>query len=367
MNYIKKSIIIIITLSLLLLCGCQNMQSIEDLAIVSGFGYDIEKKDKTKSVVTIEFISTEKKDEADTDYFVGKGNSIYSALENYKAKQDKPFTYGSELVYLISEERAKSGLEDIAYDLLSYPNVNITARTLICKGECKDYFDLELSSGSVSENLSKLIEFANEEYFFSKNYTVKDFLCMYHQQGRSLYLPYVEIIDKAPQLTGVVIFKDNKFFKKIPLTEAKLMNILRNHGGKGIITVTSDDFLKYLEFEGDSKLDINVSKTRGNLKYDIIVSVLGNLRIDTLKGNEFTKKEILKLEKILEDKLEKDLNNEVKKIQDVYGFDCLDLSKYAIAKYGKDSNSDSDECFCNAKINVDVKVKINSTGRIHKS
>ena len=367
MNYIKKSVIIILTLFLVLLCGCENMESIEDLAILSGFGYDIEKKDKTKSVIAIEFISTGKEKEVGTDYFVGKGNSIYGALENYKAKQDKPFTYGSELVYLISEEKAKSGLEDISYDLLSFPNVNITARTLICEGKCKDYFALKLESGSASEKLSKQIEFANEKYFFTKNYTVKDFLCMYHQQGRSLYLPYVEIIDKNPQLTGVAIFKDNKFFKKIPIEEAKLMNILRNSGGKGIITVRSDNFLKYLELEGSSKLDINVSSTNDTLKYDIIVSVSGDLRVDTLESNELTKKQILKLAKILEDKLKKDLNNEVDKIQDVYGFDCLDLSKYAIAEYGTDSGFDSDECFRNAKINIDVKVKINSTGRIHKS
>ena len=190
---------------------------------------------------------------------------------------------------------------------------------------------------------------------------------MYHQQGRSLYFPYVEIIDKNPQLTGVVIFKDNKFFKKIPIAEAKLMNILRNSGGKGIITVRSDDPLKYLEFKGDSKLDIDVSKTSNNLKYDILVSVSGDLGINTLKKIKFTKKEILKLEEILEEKLEKDLNNEVKKIQDVYGFDCLDLSKYALAKYGRDSDFDSDECFCKAKINVGVKVKIKSAGVNNKS
>lgn len=46
MNYMKKSLIIIITLSLLLLCGCEKRQSIENLAIVSGYGYDIEKKTK---------------------------------------------------------------------------------------------------------------------------------------------------------------------------------------------------------------------------------------------------------------------------------------------------------------------------------
>jgi len=366
MNIFKKSTIIFITLCLIFFCGCEHSEPIEDLAVIMGFGYDIEKKSKPKNITAMEFITVEKKDEASSDYFVGKGTSIYNAIENYKSKQEKPFSYGSELVYIISEERAKLGMEDLAYDLLSYPDVNINAKTIICKGECKDYFSLKLKSGSASEKLSNLIKFENEEHFFSECYKVNDFLCMYYQQGRQLYLPYVEIIKKNFQVTGVAIFNNNKFYKKIPIEEAKLMNILRNSGGTGIIGIYSDDPFKYLEMEGESNLKVKVSTKNHKLNYDISISVSGDLRIDTLYGKELSKKQILKIEKKLEDKFKKDLDKEVKKIQNVYGFDCLDLSKYALAEYGRNSGYDSDEYFSNAKINIDVKVKIESTGRTYK-
>ena len=53
------------------------------------------------------------------------------------------------------------------------------------------------------------------------------------------------------------------------------------------------------------------------------------------------------------------------KIQEDYKVDCLDLGKYAIAKYGRDNGYDGQEYFINADIEVHVNVKIRSTGKIY--
>lgn len=359
--------IFIIILCSIFLCSCHNKEPIENLAVITGFGYDIEKKDETKLVSVIEFISIKKKEEAGTDFLDGKGNTIYNSIENYKAKQGKPFSYGSEIVYIISEERAEYGIDDVVFDLISYPSVNINAKVLICKGLCKDFFSLKSDSGSASEKLSNMIKFANEEYFYSNYYTVNDFLCMYYQKGRILYLPYVEISEEKPQLSGVVVFKKNKLYKKITIEEAKLLNVLRNSGNKGIISIHSDKPLEYLEMEGENKIKVKVSKENNQLKYDIFVKIKGDLRIDTVYKKDYTKKQISKLEKKFEKKLQKDLNNIVKKVQNEYGIDCLDVSKYALAEYGQDSGYDSEEFFSNANIKVHVTVNIESTGRILRS
>lgn len=371
MKHLKRKtyILSMLLFCLLFLYGCENVQSIENLAVITGFGYDFdnkEKKEDAKFVSAIEFISIKKKDESGSSSFEGKGDTIYNSIENYKTKQGKPFSYGSELVYLISEERAKEGLEDVAYDLIAHPSININAKMLVCKGKCIDYFSLKLDSGSASEKMADMVEFANEEFFMSNNFTVNDFLCMYYQQGRDLYLPYVEIMENTPVLTGVAVFKNNKFMMKIPIEEAKLINIIRFSGNKGIVNAHSDDKLKYYGIESKNKVKVKVSTENKRLKYDIKLQVSDDFRIDTLHDEEYTKDQIKFLEKKLADQLKKDLDKEIEKVQKVYRIDCFDLSKYALAKYGRDKDYDRPEYFTNAIINVETKVKINSTGRTNK-
>ena len=217
----------------------------------------------------------------------------------------------------------------------------------------------------MSEELFEMLKFSHEGNFYSKNNSVNDFLLMYHQKGREIYLPYIEIVDERPQLTGAAVFRNDKMVKKFPIEETKLINILRSSKGKGYLSIPSDNALEYLDIEGENKVDVKVSNKDGNLKYDIFVKILGDLRIDTLNKKIFTKEQALKTEKLYEDKLQKDLNEEVKKIQEDYKVDCLDLGKYAIAKYGRDNGYDGQEYFINADIEVHVNVKIRSTGKIY--
>ncbi|WP_027399119.1 Ger(x)C family spore germination protein [Anaerovorax odorimutans] len=356
-----KSFIVIVFFSVFL-CGCHDMEPIENASIVTGFGYDLEGE---KTVTVVEYADISKKDESGSDFLVGKGTTIYNSIENYNAKHSEPFRYGSELINLISVKKAKSGIDDVIYDLLNYQVSNINSYIAICKDKCEDYFSLKSSSDSNSEEMSSMIKFLNEKYFFSNYYTSNDFLCMYYQKGRNLYLPYIEIVNDTFEIKGVAVFKKSKLVKIIPIKEAKLINLLRNSKGTGILTVYSKDKMEdYLELEGENKLAVQVSRKNNKLNYDIFVDVSGDLVINTLEKKELTKKQIKKIEKKFKKKLEKDLNKEVKKVQNEYGIDCFDLTKYALARYGRDSKYDSDKYFSEANINIKVTVTIKSTQNI---
>ncbi|PAB59137.1 Ger(x)C family spore germination protein [Anaeromicrobium sediminis] len=367
MNLLKKikaSIIIII--SCIFLCSCYDEEPIENLSIVTGFGYDIEKNDM-KFVDPAEFLVIKTKEEAGSMVLVGEGSTMYSIVENRVTKQSKTIIFGTEIVYIISEERAKFGIKDVVDDLLRSPELNINAMIVICKGKCEDYFSLKPETGTMSEQLFEMLKFSYEGNFYSKNNSVNDFLLMYHQQGRQVYLPYIEIINGKPQLTGAAVFNKDKMIKKISLKDTKLINLLRSSGGEGYIYISLDNPLKYLDIQGENKIKVKVSTEDNHLKYDIFVNISADLKIDTLYEKELTRKQISKIEKLFEDKLQKDLNKEVKKIQEEYGVDCLDLGKYAIAKYGRDSGYDSYKYFSSAYINVHLKVNIKSIGRIYRS
>ncbi|WP_432666925.1 Ger(x)C family spore germination protein [Wukongibacter baidiensis] len=360
-------VVMIIIYTAIFLPGCHGKHPIEELSIATGFGYDIEKGDEIKLVDPAEFLLIKKKDETGSVMLAGEGASISLIVENRRSKQSKTFTFGTEIVFIISEERAEFGTKDIIEDLLRTPEVNINAAIAICKGKSEDLFSLKAETDTISEQLFEMLKFSYEGNFYSKCNSINDFLVMYHQQGREVYLPYIEIINERPQLTGTAVFKDDKMIRRIPMKEAKLINILRDSDGKGYLSIQSDEPLEYLDLEGENKVKVKVSNKGDKLKYDILVTILADLRIDTLNDKEFTKEQLSKVEKLFEEKLQKDLNKVVKKVQEEYGVDCLDLGKYAIAKYGRDSGYDSQEHFSNADIQVHVKVKIKSTGKIHGS
>nr|WP_243259341.1 Ger(x)C family spore germination protein [Clostridium sp. 'deep sea'] len=350
-----------------MLGGCHGRAAIEDLAVVFGFGYDIDKiaSPQPEYISVIEFISIQSEEEPGSDFYVGKGNTLYQSIENYKVKQGKPFGYGSELIYLISEDRAKFGIDDIILDLFRSFNVNIHASVAVVKGSCEEYFNLKSKTESASELLSNLIQYASDEYFYSSNNTVNDLIFKHFQQGRQICLPYIEIINEIPELSGIAVFNEDKMIKKLDIEETKLINILSTTGSKGIVSIESNDAHDYLEIEAKSKRKVKVTKADNKLNYDIQIKVVGTLVMDTLLQEELDKEQVSKIEKILAADLQKDLEQEIIKVQKIHKQDLLDVSKYAIAKYGADSKLDSTTNFINSQITVDVKVKIESIGRIY--
>ena len=354
----------------MLLSACHdNRVSIEDLSVVFGFGYDIEKQEGPQPdfVSVIEFIAIKSEEESGSDVFVGKGPTLYQSIENYKVKQSKPFSYGSELIYLISEERAKYGIDDIILDLFRYFNVNINASVAVVKGKCEDYFNLKKKSESASELLSNLVEYASDEYFYSSQNTVNDLIFMHFQQGREICLPYIEIIDDIPELSGLAIFKNHNMVKKIDIEETQLINLLRTTNGKGILSVQSSDPHKYIEIEATSKRKVQVSKENDKLHYNIKIDVAGTLVVDTLLQEELDKEQISKIEDLLARDLQRELEKQIFKVQTVYEQDLLDVTKYALAKFGRDSGLESTISFINSKITTEVTVDIQSVGRIYGS
>ncbi|WBW95642.1 Ger(x)C family spore germination protein [Oceanirhabdus sp. W0125-5] len=377
MKAYKNIILVLIIMCIsICLCSCYDEYPIEELSIITGVGYDIEKGAEINLVDPAETISIKEDDgEGGSLILVGRGPTLYSLVENRISKQHKTIVFGAEVLYLISEERAKFGIKDALDDLLRYPDLNINAMVVICKGKCEEFLSLKPESSTMSEDLFRMIKYCHQGSFYSSHVTVNDLLLMYHQNGRQIFLPYIEIVEGKPQLTGTAIFNDDKMVNKVPIKESKLINLLRNSGSKGALSIRSENLLSYIDIVGTNKVKIKVLKKKKQLEelmkeqfiYDIYVNITADLLVDTLSETELNKKQISKIEKIFEVRLEKDLNNEVKKIQEEYEVDCLDIGKYALAKYGRESGYDSNEYFSNAQIKVHATVKIDSIGRIHST
>ncbi|WP_186428896.1 Ger(x)C family spore germination protein [Clostridium sp. BSD9I1] len=361
----KRSISLCLIMSLtLILSGCYDRYPQEKLGIIVGLGYDLEDDGVMATYKdTSETFVFRGQQQIDHEVATGPGKSIYSTQDELQSKSSRKWIIGSELVYLIGEERAEYGIKDLIDAMMRDADRRRGASVAVSRQTAEQMFQLQPKAYStMAEDIHGTLEFAWQESFFSKDIKISNVLQMYHQEGREMVIPYLGIDKNRVKVIGLALFDGDKMITTVGLAEAKLINLLRNNKTKGHLSVNFPERNNYYEGYFTSNRKVKVSKEEENLKYSIDVTLRGNLKVNTVINKAITKKEVKEIEKDFEKVLKKDLEGEIKKIQQSHGVDWLDLSKYAVAKYGRLSDYGSNENFKNAQIDVNVKVKIDSIG-----
>lgn len=362
---IKRGIaLFFIMLTALMFSGCYDRYPQERLGIVVGLGYDLENDGvMVKYKDTSETFTFKGQHEIEHEAVTGPGSSIYSTQDERQAKFSRKWVIGSELVYLVGKERAEYGIKDLIDAMMRDAARRRGASVAICRQPAEQLFQLEPKAYStMSEDIHGTLEFAWEESFFSKDIRTADVLEMYHQEAREIVLPYLQIDKDRVKVTGLALFDADRMMTNVDLGEAKLINLLRNSKTKGHLSVNFPEKNNYYEGYFTTNRKVKVTKEEDNLKYSVYITLKGNLKVNTIINKAITKKEVKEIELSFAKKVKKDLEDEVKKVQQAYGVDWLDLSKYAVAKYGRLSGYGSNENFKNAQIDLNVDVKIESIG-----
>jgi len=363
----KVLILIVICLNIFFSSGCYKYQAVEELAIAIGLGYDIEKNDGVIYADTSETLLFKGNKQISNEVMTGRSNTIYTTQHELQSKMPKKWVLGGEIIYIISEERAKFGIKDLIDALLRNQIRKDNAYIVISKQRAQDVFNLKPHMYStVSEEVYSSLEYLYMENFFKINNEAYNVLQMYYQEGRKIVIPYIEIIENRIQVTGLALFEEDKMVKKIDMGEARLINLLRNNNVISSIGITSEKADEYYDLICKSKLKVKVIYDEDKFNYDITINIRAELVTDSIDKKILSAKEAPKIENLVKKHLEKALDEEIEKMQSVYKIDWLDLGKYAAAEFGRNKNYSSDENFCDAKINVNVKVKISTFGQVQK-
>ncbi|WMJ79931.1 Ger(x)C family spore germination protein [Clostridium sp. MB40-C1] len=364
----KCKLIISIILISFFLNGCYGYNPIEKLGMVVGIGNDIHtnssKDNKPKYSATFDVLLFQGNDKITSIALPSESETVYSTINKRQNKENKDLLTGAEQVYLLSQSRAEYGIKDLIDSFVRDPLRNEHALIAVSKQPTYELFSFKTPFAlSPSEHIHDLLEFAHTANFFEKDIDLIRFLTMYNEEGRKIVIPYIEILNNSFEITGLALFKGDKMLRKVSLDEARLINLMRTTNSEGYLNIIPEEYNSYIDFFGRNKSTVKASKENDRLKYDIFVNLTGTLTLNTLVEEDKTLSDPDKVGEILSKKLEKNLTNEVHKMQNEYKTDWLDLGQYAIAKYGRDKGYSSDEQFCNSIINVHVNVKVTSTGR----
>lgn len=366
----KNSIIlklIVIILAFFILGYNPNDERVpaEDLNVPSAVGIDLEKINSNLLYkIPMSYYIFQEGKETQKKVAAGEGFSPLQARQNRSLKVGKDLVIGLEKVDIISEETARTGIRSIVDFFFNNTEINDTALMAVCEGNAKDILELNVPGYPTSgDYLEQMINSSKNFNFFEDNYKIIDVFARVDSEGRNIKLPYIKRTKDGLVIDGLAIFKNDKMVKKINVPDAKILNMLSNDAGKGMVTIQKNSDT-YTDFYTKVKRKIKCTRENGKYTFDINLNFKGDLVTNQYNKEVQNKlKEKEKLEKELESKIEKQSKEFINKMQNVYKIDCLELGRIAAAKYGRDTGTDWDKVISNSQINVKASVKINNQGR----
>lgn len=365
----KRYSLIILSISCILIYIIFNSSegnlAIEKIDVCSGLSFDlIPNSPVNEYMVAASAYTFTKKGEISSVILQGIGKNIADTRSTRQATSSKQFLLGLQKVFIFSEGVATYGINPIVDIMFSNQQMNDATWNVVCKGNAIDMLKLNVEDAATSaDHIDGMIESSTEQNFMHDDYKVIDMFVRVDSEGRNLTLPYLEILNNKITLTGMAVFKRDKMVTKVPMDEARYMNILREDGVKGILTLQKDS-LHFISTYGESKRKVKYEKINGENKFNIDIEFKGQVVNNTMYPDfMITPKTVVTYSHELEEQTEKRCNEFISKMQKKYKVDCLELGRDAAATFGRNPETDWDNVVCNSDITVNVTVKIDNLGR----
>lgn len=382
----RKLKILIIIILLFSLCGCYNYRELNEIAIVSAIGID---KTDDGYKMAVQIMNT-KKEGQDTNssgsqpkfiVYTAEGKTIQGILRDFVLESPRRL-YATHLQLLvISEDLAKDGISDI---------LDWFARD----SESRKQFYVLVSENSQSEDILNTLtslETLNSKKITSnidtdtrflgvaEQTTFENVLATYLNDKQELVLPSIRlegdsdageknsnIEQSSPKtqifLSPLAVFKDDKMLGYLTKEESIAMSFIKNKLKSTVIDYkcSDNDYISSEIISSKTSLQPDISSN----KPKVTIKINGKANINEincdwdLENNET----ILKINKMLEQKIENIINDSIDSINqrfdsDIFGFKDLFYKKDPkYYKTIKDQLTDENLKKLDVKVEVDMSL-----------
>lgn len=382
----KKLIIIPI---ILILTGCWNYNELNNLAITTGIAID--KKEEKYEVTYL--ISNAKKNEisakegeAGTTTYRGIGDTIQEAINDIELKMPFEPYNGHLVITVISDEVAKEGIENIL-DYLARDTESRNFFYILLSKDVQAKNILEIISPLQtfpSQTIASDIETSSSDSSLIYKITYNDFIYTLLEQGINPVLNSVTIIgnkeegtdskelsDTIPKATIKIdtlgIFKEDKLLDWATKEQTEGINLLSNKIDTFYIkTKCKDNYIMNYIKDIETKTDIDLDNNKVNVK----INGKSSIQEVNCKINLEDKNTLNKIEKNIENELNKIIEDSTYLIQKKYQTDVLGYGKIIHKKNPKKWNqlkNKWDDTFKDLKIETDINIEIEKQGKLIQS
>ncbi len=355
-----KKIVILISF-ILLLSGCYDYNELNDLAIIAGVGIDYEDE---MYKVTFEVLSTKKTGEtsgASSAYLVSaKGHTLTEAFMNNGNNMDKVAYYDHVEVVIISEEVAKSHLEEVSEYIIRASKIRNEMYLVVSKdNKAEDVLkatskEKPVASTFITDLLKQSSKTSSVGFYEPFTKTLGNMLT----PGEDAICSVVNIKDKEIFLDGMALFKDFKLATILDTNQASIMNLLNNFKANTVLfRKTCNDNKETVVSIYEAKLQIKPSKE----KVEISGMLNGRINEDECGYDLHDPKAYQELQEIFKKVIAKEMEKVID-IEKYYQVNSLKIGKTYYNKYRQDDYF----LWTHQNFTYNLDLKINKKGLIYE-
>ncbi len=356
--------------------GCWDYRDINSTAFPQLGAYDVHEESDTalgnlppnEQQVDLTVVIPTVSPELQSKFLIHKSSGLLVASSRGQKPYSLPGEYSAGFAsnIIFGEALAATGLNKVS-DALSRGALNPhTENYSIAEGRAEDIIRVPIKDyPSMGDYLRMLIRSANKRTFMPST-TLHQFE-VEQNPGKNPVMPLLTIKDEKVSFGGAAIFNKDKMIGKADLNETQYLVMLRGVPSTGNLPFILNKDGKMLDMGSvnvTNQRKVKVERNGDDFTYTISIVLAGYLA-EHSSEELFTENDELKTE--IEDKVAANVtagcNEFIKKMQDQYKVDCIDISKYALAKWRNELEDKIDKDFIeNVDIKVEVKVKLQNIG-----
>ncbi len=378
MKAVNRCILLLIFVlpSISLLSGCWDQRKLDELAFPFLLGYDYareEEKEYPDDRYLISIGAPVVYEEAESRYHVERTPCKMPA--ETRSRRDAHF--GEQ--YILGQEQVAIFGKEIA----EKENLNMLIDSISRNTGVKDSLYMAVSEGRAVDLISMRVKHYPDTSIYIrillKNIRKSNFfpVCTLFIFSRDIIsnntAPMLPIIGHKGEdiaMVGSCFLNDGKKTENIDSKDTETAVFLRGIKGRGVITYDVREDKKIIDqetFSCKNSRKVKIKKEGDKYIISIQIKLSGELVEKKNSGSFKDNPDALKLsQRSLEDFIKKRAREFVKKVQEEYGFDALNVAK-EIKAHSRErmDKKDIDRIIREAEISVDVKVNIeNAGGRI---
>lgn len=388
-----KKLLLIIIPFLLILTGCWDKNELNELSIATGAAIDKAENGYMVSVQTVNSGEvTSQVNSAGTAPVMVRtksGETLYSAIRELSTTNSKRL-YGSHLqLLIISEEVAKEGIADIL-DYLSRDNDFRADFFIVIAKESKarDILKMQTISSKIPTNaLTKALKVSEKVWGGTVTISFKELLNILTIPGRSPVIPMMDLEgdlaigptkanteSTTPPVTyhhlGSGVFHKDQLIGSLNKQEVKSFNYIRDEIKHAIeVLECSSGEMMAIEIL-HSKTKKHVINERNSPSIEINIKTEANVGEMNCSIDLTNPDELLKLEKLVEEKISQDLHHVIEKVQtdyqtDIFGFGEIIYRSHPAIWH--ELSPEWSEHFADLDVQINVTVTLSQIGSTKNS
>jgi spore germination protein len=361
-------------ISFLLLCGCAEQKILEEIGLITTYGYDSGKNGTILG--TMAELKVDPAAPNDVIILETKAYTIRGIRNAANRMTSKRLASGQLRVIIYGEDMFKQGSTGIAAALTNDPVVSDMAYLAMADGTARDLLHLRTKQiPDVGTHLFKLIN-QNTKAKIMPSATLQEVLHNHYTVGKEPVLPILKKEDKKEIVfTGVAIFKANNFVGKISPEQSFYLTLITDKmtGGDIDVEIKSNSSklkprnrrlnqivasLDSIRSSSDIKL-INKDK----VEFDLDIKLTARM-LEITSHIDLANPENIKL---IEKEITKSMKKEIEKLiaycqskgSDVFGLGEIYRSS---VRHSKLTDEKWYKMFKEVKVNVNVDFSVNRTG-----